>query len=108
MSFLSTHVLNTATGKPAVNLKVSHIFNSAVQNSGITDSDGRVAQLDGGKGLEIGEHKLRFETAGYFQAQGVDYFFPEVVISFLVNNSKSSHHVPLLLSPFGFSTYRGS
>ncbi len=108
MSFLSTHVLNTATGEPAAKVKVSHIFNSVVQNSGVTNSDGRIAQLDGGKALEVGHHKLRFEIGAYFDARQVEYFFPEVVIDFLVKDSKDSHHVPLLISPFGFSTYRGS
>ncbi len=108
MSFLSTHVLNTATGEPAANVKVIHIFNSVVQNSALTNSDGRIAQLDGGKELEVGHHKLRFEIGAYFDGQKVEYFFPEVVIDFLVKDSKSSHHVPLLISPFGFSTYRGS
>ncbi len=108
MSFLSTHVLNTATGQPAAGVKVSHIFNNVLQNSALTDSDGRIAQLDGGKALEVGHHKLRFEMGAYFDARQVEYFFPEVVIDFLVKDSKNSHHVPLLISGFGFSTYRGS
>ncbi len=108
MSSLSTHILNTSTGLPAADVRVIHSFNGAVIATALTNKEGRIADLLGGKGLEVGEHKLEFEIGAYFSDQKVEYFFPKVVIDFLIKDASRSHHVPLLISPFGFSTYRGS
>ena len=98
MATLSTHVLDTALGKPAPGIVVRLESRSGdVLDSGVTDEDGRVGSI-GGR-LSLGEYVLRFDTAGVF--------FPEVVVVFTVADERH-HHVPLLLSPYGYSTYRGS
>jgi 5-hydroxyisourate hydrolase len=98
MATLSTHVLDTAAGGPAAGIAV-RLENRAgvVLGSGVTDADGRVGSLGGE--LSLGGYALRFETNGVF--------FPEVVVVFTVTDERH-HHVPLLLSPYGYSTYRGS
>jgi len=111
MSGLSTHVLDTARGRPAAGVGV------AVQardgdgwrdlGGGVTDADGRVPGLLAGP-LTAGIHRLVFATGEWFQAQGVAGFYPEVTVVFHVEDPGAHHHVPLLLSPFGYSTYRGS
>jgi len=96
---LSTHVLDTATGTPAAGIAVRLESRSGEPlDSGVTDTDGRIGSLGGD--LPLGEYVLRFDTRG-------SGFFPEVVIVFTVADDRH-HHVPLLLSPFGYSTYRGS
>jgi 5-hydroxyisourate hydrolase len=74
--------------------------------SGTTDADGRVTDFDCGQ-LDPGVYRLRFDTAAYAAATGQEFFFPEVVVSFVISDERH-YHVPLLLSPFAFSTYRGS
>ncbi|HET9422602.1 MAG TPA: hydroxyisourate hydrolase [Nocardioides sp.] len=103
MATLSTHVLDTARGRPAAGLRVelSASDGSAVAD-GVTDADGRVGSLGGD--LQEGSYALRFDTGGYL---GADAFYPEVVVTFAVG-ADDHYHVPLLLSPFGYSTYRGS
>jgi 5-hydroxyisourate hydrolase len=98
MATLSTLVLDTAAGRPAAGIAV-RLENRAgeVLDSGVTDADGRVGSLGGE--LSLGGYALRFETNGVF--------FPEVVVVFTVTDERH-HHVPLLLSPYGYSTYRGS
>ncbi len=101
MATLSTHVLDTATGTPAAGIDVRlETRDGEVLDQGVTDDDGRVGSLGGELGL--GAYVLRFETGGY-----VDGFYPEVVVVFTVADDRH-HHVPLLLSPYGYSTYRGS
>ena len=101
MATLSTHVLDTALGRPASGVTVRlESRDGDVLDSGTTDADGRVGSLGGELGL--GSYVLRFDTAAY-----VAGFFPEVVIVFTVADERH-HHVPLLLSPYGYSTYRGS
>ena len=73
----------------------------------VTDADGRVSQL-GPDELPPGEYRLRFDTGAYFAARGVDTFYPEVVLTVRVADDGRHVHVPLLLSPFAYSTYRGS
>jgi 5-hydroxyisourate hydrolase len=98
MATLSTHVLDTALGRPAAGVVVRLESRSGdALDLGTTDADGRIGSLGGELGL--GEYVLRFDTAGAF--------FPEVVIVFTVADERH-HHVPLLLSPYGYSTYRGS
>lgn len=74
---------------------------------GSTDDDGRIRELVAGA-LEAGTYRLTFHTDAYFQAQGRESFYPEVVVTFRVRAPGEHYHVPLLLSPFGYSTYRGS
>jgi 5-hydroxyisourate hydrolase len=103
MATLSTHVLDTARGRPASGLRVElSAQGGPVVAAGVTDADGRVAPLGGA--LEAGAYALRFDTGGYL---GADAFYPEVVVTFVVGPD-DHYHVPLLLSPFGYSTYRGS
>ena len=106
---LSTHVLDATTGKPAEGVavrldeKVEGEWRTAAH--GRTNADGRIAALgDPGAGI----HRLHFDTGGYFAAAGVATFYPEVTVTFTVLDAAAHHHVPLLLSPFAFSTYRGS
>ena len=101
MATVSTHVLDTALGKPATGIVVRLQSRSGeALDLGTTDADGRIGSLGGELGL--GSYVLRFDTAAY-----VVGFFPEVVIVFTVADDRH-HHVPLLLSPYGYSTYRGS
>lgn len=103
MSTLSTHVLDTAAGRPAVGVRVTLETRAGDPlGEGVTDRDGRVAAL-GPDRLDVGDYVLRFDTATY--AEG---FYPEVVIVFTVADAEEHYHVPLLLSPYGYTTYRGS
>ena len=107
MSTLTTHVLDTALGAPAMGIRVTLERDGNVLGSGVTDADGRVkdlvkATLDGGK------YELRFDVAGYFAKSGRESFYTDIAVSFQVKDGTENYHVPLLLSPFGYSTYRGS
>lgn len=109
---ISTHVLDTARGRPAVGLAVtlSHRAGNgdwSVVGKGVTDDDGRVRDLSPGA-AETGEFRLEFATGPYFKAAGTRAFYPEVAVVFTVTDAGAHHHVPLLLSPFGYSTYRGT
>nr|WP_319943729.1 hydroxyisourate hydrolase [Nocardia aurantia] len=73
--------------------------------SAVTDADGRIPSL--GDDLVPGVHRLRFETGAYFAAQGVSAFYPEITVAFTITGERHLH-IPLLLSPFAYSTYRGS
>ncbi|MGY4710229.1 hydroxyisourate hydrolase [Mycolicibacterium sp. CBM1] len=106
MAHLSTHVLDAAIGAAATGVAVTltdaggHPIADAT-----TDADGRIA-FD--QDLAAGLHRLRFDTAGYFSCRGVTSFYPEVVIAFQIAEPTGKYHVPLLLSPYSYSTYRGS
>ena len=105
MSTLSTHVLDTALGKPAAGIRVTlERSNAETVGTGVTDSDGRVRDFPP---LRTGEYRLRFAVAEYFATIRRDTFYSDIVIAFRVANDEH-YHVPLLLSPFGYSTYRGS
>jgi 5-hydroxyisourate hydrolase len=75
--------------------------------AGVTDEDGRIADLLT-EGAVAGTYRIAFDTGAYFSAQGEPGFFPEVTVVFEIAEAHAHHHVPLLLSPFGYSTYRGS
>jgi 5-hydroxyisourate hydrolase len=109
VSSLSTHVLDTGLGRPAqgVLVRLSRVNGDqdVVLATGTTNDDGRVADL--GPALEAGTYRLFFDVAAYAVATGQDIFFPEVTVAFTVTDERH-YHVPLLLSPFAFSTYRGS
>ncbi|MCV7174289.1 hydroxyisourate hydrolase [Mycolicibacterium sphagni] len=104
---LSTHVLDAVTGKPALAVAVTLTdADGAVLASGRTDDDGRIASLGG----ELGEglYRISFDTGGYFAAAGIPTFYPEVTVAFEITDPAAHYHVPLLLSPYSYSTYRGS
>ena len=112
MSAITTHVLDTALGRPArgVPVRLSRIAPEQTTDHTVaeatTDDDGRVASL-GPDQAEPGTYQLRFDVAAYAASTGQDCFFPEVTVTFEVTDQRH-HHVPLLLSPFAYSTYRGS
>ncbi len=111
-SQLTTHVLDTSVGKPGKNItiRLKRLHDSLWQTyaQGVTNEDGRVAELlPPGKTLEPGNYKIVFETGSYFENQNLKGFYPEVEIQFTVFDD-NHYHVPLLINPFGYSTYRGS
>ena len=113
MGSISTHVLDTAIGKPAagvpVSLETAGTSTCEVLARATTDGNGRIsAILPEGHDLQAGLYRLTFDTTAYFRPRNVDSFFPEVAILFEVRDATQHYHVPLLLSPFGYSTYRGS
>lgn len=110
---ISVHVLNTQTGKPSSGVKVD----LEQQQSGkwvtlaskITDKDGRIgAFYPEGNKFSAGQYRVTFHTGDYFQQQHQSTFFPDVPVNFQVSNTQEHYHIPLLLSQYGFSTYRGS
>jgi len=122
ISAVSTHVLDTALGQPGAGVQV--VLQQADGSGGYrelgrarTDQDGRAAEL-GPATLEPGTYRLVFDTGAYFAgatAAGEEsgsaaraYYFPEVVVTFTVTDGSGHYHTPLLLSPFGYSTYRGT
>ena len=113
MSAITTHVLDLAHGRPAVDLavtleRIDKRGLAIVAGGARTDADGRVRTLlPEDSALEAGRYRLRFDTGDWFSRNGSEGFYPEVVVDFMVREG-AHHHVPLLLSPFGYSTYRGS
>ena len=113
MSAITTHILDISTGQPARGVFVklerqsSESWESAGQ--GVTDDDGRLRGLLAPDVVLLpGCYRLTFDTATYFAQQAVEGFYPQVVVAFIVSDAATHYHVPLLLSPFGYSTYRGS
>ena len=110
MSGITTHVLDTARGCPAAGVPV--LLERAVDadwtaiGRGTTDADGRANDLTSAP--QEGRYRLTFDTGAYFRATGQEGFYPEVSVTFAVQSGQDHYHVPLLLSPFGYSTYRGS
>ena len=112
MSPITTHVLDTRLGTPAANLPIrllqlqeGHFVEIA---GGTTNEDGRIKDLLEEGSLTNGVYKMHFDTGHYHQALGIEGFYPEAVICFEITNTEQHYHIPLLLSPFGYSTYRGS
>lgn len=113
MSKLSTHVLDTSLGRPAADLTVhldrldeaGEVLRLATH---ATSADGRIPDLLSGGALSIATYRLTFETGPYFARSSRATLYPRVEIVFAVSAPSEHHHVPLLLSPFGYSTYRGS
>jgi 5-hydroxyisourate hydrolase len=103
---LSTHVLDATSGGPAVDVAVRLSRGGEVLAEARTDADGRVRETF--PDLPAGTYTLTFDTGGYFAATGQQGFYPEVAVTFAVTEPGRHHHVPLLLSPFAYSTYRGS
>lgn len=115
MSAITTHVLDTALGRPAKGVPVQLERRAAggdgwdAVGDGVTDADGRLRTLlPPETALQRGTYRLSFDTGAYFRASGQTGFYPEVRIVFEVRDPGAHFHVPLLLSPFGYSTYRGS
>jgi 5-hydroxyisourate hydrolase len=109
---LSTHVLDALRGRPAarVPLRLEASARGGWQLIAVsrTDDDGR-ANLDASAASTPGAYRLKFDTASYFADQGVEeFFYPEIVVCFTVSDPGARYHVPLLLSPFAYSTYRGT
>jgi 5-hydroxyisourate hydrolase len=108
---VSTHVLDTSRGAAASGVAVTLSRRAADGNwsvigSGVTDADGRVRELVSGA-FAAGTYRLEFETGGYFKNSGTTAFYPEVSVVFEAPDPGGHYHVPLLLSPFGYATYRG-
>lgn len=114
MSAITTHILDISTGRPAAGVPVTLEFKSQSKGweqvgSGETDNDGRIADLlDVKTPFVPGHYRITFDTGIYFAGQETEAFYPHVTVIFTVRNADQHYHVPLLLSPFGYSTYRGS
>jgi 5-hydroxyisourate hydrolase len=114
MSPITSHVLDTTAGKPARGIAVAVEIGRGVDRwtelaRGITDDDGRIGQFTPPLGaLEPGVYRIRFFTDSYFAARGSDAFYPEIDVVVQIDEPAQHYHIPLLLSPFGYTTYRGS
>lgn len=113
-SLITTHVLDTSRGRPAVGVHVSLDFHDEKVSwspvaEGVTNSEGRISDLlPANTKLTTGVYRLTFDTASYFHDNAVEGFYPSVIVIFQVRDPTAHHHVPVLLSPHGYSTYRGS
>lgn len=111
VSFVTTHVLDAVAGRPATGIEVelAHRDGSGWTTvaTGTTDDDGRISDL-GPEALASGTYRVTFDIGTYFAGQKLDTFYPEVSITFTVDADEKHYHVPILLSPFAYSTYRGS
>lgn len=108
MGTLSTHVLDTSLGRPAQGVAIS--LESLAGDSlgaGTTDADGRITSI-GPERLAPGDYRLHFDSASYYATSGTTTFYPEITIAFTIGDADAHYHVPVLLNPFGYSTYRGS
>jgi len=112
MSQLTTHILDTSIGKPAQGVsivleqKISGSWNKLAD--GTTNADGRIANLlPADKIMDNGVYRLIFDTKSYFDKQNLKSFYPGITVEFEITDG-SHYHVPLLLNPYGYSTYRGS
>jgi 5-hydroxyisourate hydrolase len=114
MSAITTHILDTSRGRPASNVTIAlelYLYPDGWMElgKGETDADGRLRDLlPPDQTLVPGVYRLTFQTGAYFMSQMVDIFFPEVTVVFTVQDPTQHYHVPLLLNPYGYSTYRGS
>jgi 5-hydroxyisourate hydrolase len=112
VSEITTHVLDTSVGRPAAGVSVTLDAREGASAwkqlaRGVTDADGRLRDLSA-QPLPPGAYRLTFDTQAYFQSRQAASFYPEVVIIFEVRDATAKYHVPLLISPYGYSTYRGS
>lgn len=110
---LTTHVLDTSKGLPAAGLSLQLFRHhdgdpDELLNTAVTDENGRVKNLIESSAWKLGVYRIRFHTQSYFAASQTDCFYPFCDVTFIVKELGSHHHVPLLLNPFGYSTYRGS
>lgn len=114
MSAITTHILDTSLGRPAEAVKIVLEYQEANNDwkelgQGETDSDGRLRTLlSSNEKLLIGTYRLNFDVGTYFETKGIESFYTIISIVFVVRDATQHYHVPLLLNPFGYSTYRGS
>jgi 5-hydroxyisourate hydrolase len=114
MSAITTHILDTTAGVPGAGIPVvlerkTHSAGWQVIAEGMTDFDGRANELMSANDVFLpGHYRLIFDTGAYFAMRDIECFFPQVTVSFVVRDAMKHYHIPLLLSPFGYSTYRGS
>lgn len=113
MSAITTHILDVSSGVPArgvpVVLERETSSGWEIIGKGATDDDGRLRDLlSPDSVLLAGNYRLTFDTGNYFIQQRIEGFYPQVMVAFTVRDAARHYHVPLLLSPFGYSTYRGS
>jgi len=113
MSGITCHVLDTSLGRPAAGILVRLERRAGGQGwqalgQATTNADGRVLAFEPALSPEPGEHRVSFDTATYFMRQGQPIFYPRVEVTFQVSAADEQYHIPLLLSPYGYSTYRGS
>jgi 5-hydroxyisourate hydrolase len=113
MTQITTHVLDTSLGRPAANVPLALDFQTAAKawaevGRGFTDADGRCKNLSAKESLQSGTYRLTFDTGAYFSARKIEGLYPQVIIVFEIKNTQQHYHIPLLLSPYGYSTYRGS
>jgi 5-hydroxyisourate hydrolase len=113
MSGITTHVLDTVRGRPAIGVPFTLEARGdggewRAVGRGATDGDGRAKLLAPESLIPAGTYRVIFDTGAYFRAWNVEGFYPEVVIVFEVHQASQHYHVPLLLAPYGYSTYRGS
>jgi 5-hydroxyisourate hydrolase len=108
VSTVTTHVLDTALGQPAAGMAVRlERADGTPVGAGVTGADGRVGDL-GPDSLTAGAYRIWFGTGDYFARDGRRAFYPEVTVTFAIEEDGGHYHVPLTLSPFAYSTYRGS
>ena len=112
MSGISTHILDTALGRPAASVALTLERLDAAQwlpcAAAVTDPDGRAANLLPPADIKAGVYRLTFETGAYFDRLGTPTLYPQIAITFRVARDDDRYHIPLLVSPFGYTTYRGS
>jgi len=113
MNAITTHVLDTAAGRPAVGVPVRLEVRAGASwknlAASVTNNDGRVNALYPEKiPLQKGVYRITFDTGTYFKASGTEAFYPEASVVFEIRDTTQHYHVPLLLNPYGYSTYRGS
>ena len=109
---ITTHLLDTSSGRPASGVDVVLEYRQEDSWTELgrrsTNADGRVDDLLSSPSLQPGDYRLTFATGAYFSASGRDSFHPTITVHFLVDEATAHYHVPVLVSPFGFTTYRGS
>jgi 5-hydroxyisourate hydrolase len=112
MSAITTHVLDTSLGRPGAGIRVELHRKSGEEwklvGLGHTDANGRCSGLTGEEKPELGTYRLVFDAAEYFRSLNTKTFYSVIPVIFEVNDPNQHYHVPLLISPFGYSTYRGS
>ena len=105
---VTTHILDLVNGRPAAGVAVRLYRETDLLASGVTNDDGRVESWSEALSIDSGKYRLEFDVEPWFTARGEKSFYEDVHISFRIENTDEHYHVPLLLSPFGYSTYRGS
>jgi 5-hydroxyisourate hydrolase len=112
MSSITTHILDIQLGQPAAGVAVKlEIFQDGQWrqlDQGVTDQDGRISDFLPAGSVDKGIYRLAFNSGSYFNDRGTPTFYPKVAVIFEVQDRNQHYHIPLLLSPFGYSTYRGS